>query len=322
MSRPLRIEFENAFYHAMNRGRGRQTVFHGEPYYAAFYQGLAEAHQRFALEVHAYCLMGNHYHLLVRTPRGNLGRAIRHVNGLYTQRYNRLRRTDGTLFRGRYKSILIDANAYLLQVSRYIHRNPVETKKPLAHKLEQYPWSSYPAYVKNHSLPDWLYREAIYGELASPQRFASYRRYVEAGTDGETGRFYAKQKFPAIWGTRDFVKQATAHSNHWQKEVSRGNVVEPITIAVIVKRVAQHCQCSEQSIYHAQRGKRSSNLPRWLAMKLSQDNSGQSLSHIARQFGVGNYCTVSQTIARLNRRMEEDSQVREQLNTISKDLTL
>ncbi len=113
MSRPLRIEYENACYHVMNRGRGRKAVFHDERYYTAFYQCLSEAHQRFGLQIQAYCLMGNHYHLLVRTPRGNLSRAMRHVNGLYTQRYNRLKHTDGPLFRGRYKAILIDASAYL-----------------------------------------------------------------------------------------------------------------------------------------------------------------------------------------------------------------
>lgn len=321
MSRPLRIEFENAYYHVMNRGRGRQAVFYGEPYYAAFCQGLAEAHQRFGLEIHAYCLMGNHYHLLVRTPRGNLGRAMRHVNGLYTQRYNRLKRTDGPLFRGRYKAILIDASAYLLQVSRYIHRNPVETKQPLVPTLERYPWSSYPVYVQNQKAPDWLYREVIYGELGNPHRYAGYRRYVEAGNDNETSRFYVKQRYPAIWGSREFAKQAVAQSNHWQKEVSHNNVVESVAIEDIVKHVAQHCQCSEQSIYRAQRGRGSRNLPRWIALKLSQEHSGQSLSYIAKRFGVGNYCTVSQTIARLDRCVEEDRQTREWLFTISKDLT-
>ena len=101
MPRPLRMEYENAYYHVMNRGRGRQQIFHGEPYYQAFLTTLSEAHQRFGLEIHAYCLMGNHYHLLLCTPRGNLSRCMRHINGLYTQRYNRLKKTDGPLFRQR-----------------------------------------------------------------------------------------------------------------------------------------------------------------------------------------------------------------------------
>ena len=92
MPRPERIEYENAFYHAMNRGRGRQNVFHDEPYYQAFLDTLAEVHQRFNCVFHAYCLMGNHYHLLIETPDANLGRIMRHINGVYTQRYNRLKK--------------------------------------------------------------------------------------------------------------------------------------------------------------------------------------------------------------------------------------
>jgi REP element-mobilizing transposase RayT len=321
MSRPLRIEYKNAYYHVMNRGRGRKAVFHDERYYAAFYQGLSEAHQRFGLEIHAWCLMGNHYHLLVRTPRGNLSRAMRHVNGLYTQRYNRLKHTDGPLFRGRYKAILIDANAYLLQVSRYIHRNPIETKQPLVSKLERYPWSSYPAYIQKQTTQDWLYRNAVYGELGSPHRYAGYRRYVENGNDKETSRFYDKQKTPAIWGDQDFVEKACADSNRWHKEVTQGGMTEPIAMEDIVRHVAQYYQCSEQDIFQSRRGRGSKNLPRWMAMKLCQDYSGQSLANIAKRFGVGNYCTVSQTIARLNHNMEEDVRIRKQLITISKDLT-
>ena len=135
MPRPLRIEYENAYYHVMNRGRGRQQIFHDEDYYRTFLDTVAEANKRFGAVVHAYCLLGNHYHLLIQTPEGNLDRIMRHINGVYTQRYNRLKRTDGPLFRGRYKAILVDADAYLLQLSRYIHRNPVEMKRPLVERL-------------------------------------------------------------------------------------------------------------------------------------------------------------------------------------------
>ena len=122
MVRPLRVEYEGAYYHVMSRGSGRQNVFYSKQYYVRFLSCLEQAHRRFALECHAYCLMGNHYHLLVRTPRRNLSRAMRHINGVYTQYHNSLKKTDGPLFRGRYKSINIEASSYLLEVSRYIHR--------------------------------------------------------------------------------------------------------------------------------------------------------------------------------------------------------
>jgi putative transposase len=147
MSRPLRIQYEHATYHVMNRGRGRQTILPDSSYYQTFLQCLEEASKRFAAEIQAYCLMSNHYHLLIKTPRGNLSRIMRHIDGVYTQRHNRLKHTDGSLFRGRYKAILIDSGSYLLQVSRYIHRNPLETRKPIVEDLGDYLWSSYPAYI-------------------------------------------------------------------------------------------------------------------------------------------------------------------------------
>ena len=138
MPRLLRIEYENAFYHVMNRGRARETIFHNEAYYKAFLITLDEASKRFDCVIHAYCLMGNHYHLLLQTPKANLSRIMRHINGVYTQRHNRLKLVDGPLFRGRFKAILVDADSYLLQLSRYIHRNPIEMKKPLVEDLSQY----------------------------------------------------------------------------------------------------------------------------------------------------------------------------------------
>ena len=321
MARPLRIEYENAVYHVMNRGRSRQTIFHDTQYYLAFEQCLYEAHQRFGVEILAYCLMGNHYHLLIKTPRGNLSRAMRHINGLYTQRYNRLKSTDGPLFRGRYKGILVDTSSYLLQVSRYIHRNPVETKKPLVTKLEKYRWSSYPAYINKASVPSWLQRDDVYGELGSGQRYKAYQLFVDQGNDAETLKFYAKKNTPGIWGDKAFVKKALKKALSGSKEVTTTTVLEPIEMSRIVEQVAQYYEMSEDSIYTAQRGRGVKNVPRWIAMKLCRDYSGKSLSEIGEAFGVSNYCTVSQTITRLVVLMQEDKKVEKVFNTISKDLT-
>jgi len=107
MPRGERVEYENAYYHVMNRGRGRQQIYHGRAYYEAFIEGVAEANRRFGIEVHAYCLMGNNYHLLVKTPNGNLGRCMRHINGVYTQRYNRLKEPMVRYFEGVIRPFLL-----------------------------------------------------------------------------------------------------------------------------------------------------------------------------------------------------------------------
>lgn len=128
MSRPLRIEVPDAWYHVMNRGLRRQPVFSDVEDYQIFLETLRESCERFGVSLGAYCLMPNHYHLLVHTPNANLSRFMRHVNGVYTQRFNRKNSKDGPLFRGRYRALVVDADEYLLQLVRYIHLNPVKAK--------------------------------------------------------------------------------------------------------------------------------------------------------------------------------------------------
>lgn len=319
MSRPLRIEYEGAFYHVMNRGRGRQLIFPESDFYQAFLQGIDEAHRRFGLEVHAYCLMGNHYHLLVRTPRGNLSRAMRHVNGLYTQRYNRLKKTDGPLFRGRYKAILVDASSYLLQVSRYIHRNPVETTTPLVAAIKEYPWSSYPAYLSSKQRPDWLYVTSVYGELGS-LRPGQYRQYVELGNDEETDAFYRRKSQLSILGGESFTERQMCYVKATGKEVFASSGSE-LSITTVIARVASYYGVKRVAIVTAERGAGKRNIPRAVAMTLCQDKAGAKLQAIADAFNVGHYSTVSQTIRRLKVLMEESGAVEKDLYVISQDLT-
>jgi len=204
MARPARIQYENAFYHVMNRGRGKRWIFHGTRYYEAFLKTLEESHQRFDAKFHAYCLMGNHYHLLVETPLANLDRIMRHINGVYTQRHNRFKRTDGPLFRGRYKAVLIDEDAYLLQVSRYIHRNPLEVQGASKTDLDTHRWSSYPAYVNKAKSPNWLARERTYKTLGAKNRHVGYRNFVQQGNDVRTKEFYGGDFVTGIFGDRSF----------------------------------------------------------------------------------------------------------------------
>ena len=111
------------------------------------------------LRISAYCLLKNHYHLLVQTPDANLSRCMRHINGVYTQRFNKAHQIDGQLFRGRYRSILIDADSYLLELIRYIHRNPI--KAGIVKHIEKYPWSSHHGYLSDAKKWDWLNKDLV-----------------------------------------------------------------------------------------------------------------------------------------------------------------
>jgi putative transposase len=159
MARPLRIQYEEAVYHVMNRGTGRRPTFIGEVDHGAFLDMLAEAHRIWAIEVFGYCLMRNHYHVCLRTPKGNLARVMRHVDGLYTQRFNRRHRREGALFRGRYRAIVVDRDEYLSAVVRYIHLNPVEAG--IVKTPEDYRWSSHWEYLRARGAPKWSLGDQI-----------------------------------------------------------------------------------------------------------------------------------------------------------------
>ena len=285
MPRPLRIEFENACYHVMNRGRGRQTIFHDERYYQAFLQGLSEAHQRFGLIIHAYCLMGNHYHLLVTTPHGNLSRCMRHISGLYTQRYNQFKKTDGPLFRGRFKAILVEVDNYFLPLTRYIHRNPVETRPPLVKRLVDYRWSSYPAYL-NQSDVSWLDRELAYALSGKKQRYRGYQAYVENKQDeSELNEFYSKQHLKPILGSDAYIERVIQDTADREEKtrLSRAQNHLP-TLETIVDKVAQEFDISRNRLCQSRRGPGSKNIARWAAVYLCRELSGCNLKEVSLYF--------------------------------------
>ena len=141
MARPLRIEYPSAWYHVLNRGRRREKIYFDSADYQTFLTLLGRCYDLYELEIYAYALMPNHYHLLVRTPRGNLSRAMRHLDGVYTQKINRKYGLEGSVLKGRFKSILIEKESYRLEIIRYIHRNPY--KAGLEKVLGQHAWTSH-----------------------------------------------------------------------------------------------------------------------------------------------------------------------------------
>jgi len=315
MPRPLRLEFEDAFYHVMSRGRGRQAVFHSPEYYHAFLDCLDQAHERFAAEIHAYCLMGNHYHLVVKTPLANLSRVMRHINGVYTQRYNRLKHTDGPLFRGRYKAIVVDADAYLLQVTRYIHRNPIETKGPLVKSLEHYPWSSYPAYLGKAGAPAWLKRELAYRMLGKRERYAGYKAFIEQGVDEETQQFYTKSHLASVIGApafRERLLEKAARQDSIKTEVAvRGRP----SIGQIVKATAKAYKVTVTSITQPQQGIQHANKPRKYAMYLGQQ-VGYRLKELADAFGVAHVGTISHAVTQVRQWLAAEPRLAKQLQQV------
>jgi putative transposase len=321
MPRPLRIEYENAFYHVMNRGKGRQLVFHGDDYYHAFLETLGEAQQRFKCIVHVYCLMGNHYHLLIETPNANLSRVMRHINGVYTQRYNHLQSTDGPLFRGRYKAILIDHDAYLLQVSRYIHRNPIELKDPLVEQLEDYPWSSYPAYVGHKKPQDWLERKTIYQMSGHKQRYKGYRDFVMQGVDEETEKFHRKGNMAAVFGDKAFKQWVYEELLPELAAEDKSRIVQPdLSMQQVAEGVAVYYQTSADDLRKVCRGPQPENEARKVAMYLCQELAAAKLRDIGDYFGLNHAGSVSFITHQMRQKRREDKGFKYHVDSLIKSL--
>ena len=306
MPRPLRIEFPGAWYHVANRGAGGRLVFLTDDDRNAFIELLGELEERFGVEVHAYCLMDNRYHLLVHTPKGGLGRGMRHLHGVYTQRFNRRHQTDGPLFRGRYKAILVDKANYLAPVSCYIHRIPVDTGA--SDSIARYRWSSYPAYIKRADTPDWLHTKAVL-ERFKPKPRKSYRAYIKRGVDDEIRAFYQSKRMSPVLGTPAFREQVGAHLKSSSNDAdlrAREWLRERPSIPRIVDSTAKVFGVTANDIYTSRRGRKSRNPPRLVAISLCRSPGGHGLRDVAEAFGVGHAASISVAANRLKILAETD----------------
>ena len=318
MARPLRIEFEGAWYHVINRGTGRRAVFTTDDHRRYFLSLLADSSDRFNAEWHAYCLMGNHYHLLARTPEANLQRIMRHINGLYTQYYNRTEGRDGPLFRGRYKAILVEAPAYWTQLSRYIHRNPVEAN--MVKRLDQYRWSSYPAYIGKHKRPVWLQCEYIMKSLATRRVVEAYKAYVDEGNDQEIIEFYAKNKQNPILGSDAFKAKLKLRPKNIDVPDLRQARLKP-TVKRLGEVICKRLNVPADNLWTSKRGRAVDTPARGMAMYLCQREADMKLDSIARQFGLRHYASASSSIRQFETRLAQDRQLQKIIKLIKQDLT-
>jgi REP element-mobilizing transposase RayT len=205
MSRAWRIEYEGALYHLMSRGNLKADIFCNDNDRQTMLDALGEFSDRFEIDVFAYVLMNNHYHLLVRTNLPNLKRAMHWLGTTYTQRFNFRHDRSGHLFQGRYKSIIVENDAYLLRLSYYIHRNPLRAR--MVKRLADYRWSSYLFYAYNRKTPEWLSTDLI---LSQHQAFEdpckSYRmgvqQYAKEGKD-----FWEDFRYGLAFGSKKFVER-------------------------------------------------------------------------------------------------------------------
>lgn len=205
MVRPLRIEFPDALYHITSRGNARQDIFLSDHDRNIFLKTVGLVIERYNWICHAYCLMDNHYHLLVQTPNANLSKGMRQLNGVYTQKFNFIHKRIGHIFQGRFKAFLIEKEAYLLEVARYIVLNPVRAKVVISPK--EWRWSSYRATIGKNKGPDWLATSFILQHFSKSREVAQkgYLRFVIDGLKAKSP--FDNLEEGTILGYQQFIDQ-------------------------------------------------------------------------------------------------------------------
>lgn len=215
MARPLRIEYDGALYHVTSRGNERKPIFKDDTDQDLFLDTFSQVVDRFNWLCHAYCLMDNHYHLVIETPDGNLSRGMRQLNGVYTQAFNRRHHRVGHLFQGRFKGILVQKDSHFLEVCRYVVLNPVRAKA-IKHPRE-WAWSSYRATAGQCAIPRSLTVEELLSHFAQRRSTAQekYREYVSEGIGGAP--IWENLKAQSLLGLEGFAEALKDHVAGKQK---------------------------------------------------------------------------------------------------------
>ena len=275
MARPLRLELSGGLYHVTSRGDGREDIYLRDEDRESWLEILGQVCERFNWVCHAWCQMGNHYHLLVETPQANLSQGMRQLNGVYTQRFNRAHERCGHVFQGRYKAILVERDSYLLELARYVVLNPLRAK--MIERLEDWPWSSYPATCGQGPLPSWLQTDWILAQFGE-SRASAIVKYVAFVHEGA--------RLPGVWanlqgqvflGSEDFVTQMQTR------------IIESPTIREVPRAQRRAMAPSLTDL--------AEQYPRDEAMAQAYRSGQHTMLEIAKHFGV-HYATVSRAVKR------------------------
>lgn len=311
MARPLRVEFPGALYHVISRGIEGRNIFLNKRDRQKFAGYLKENLERYEMKLYAYVFMNNHYHLLVETVNPNLSKFMHSLNASYVVYYNRKHNRMGPLLQGRYKAILVDKEAYLLELSRYIHLNPVRAKAAMT--AEEYTWSSYRTYLGMRT------EESVNCEWIR-ERFGrnwrkKYKRFV--GEKPDQGDPLRNMKAGFILGSEAFIKvvkkKASLHGH--KTEIPSSKALTNPSMNEVVEKTSRFFGISQEEILRRRR----SFLPRKIALYLTRRHTSQKINDIGKKFGI-TYPAVSKAIKRMEVMITEDEEKRKIVSLVEQKL--
>ena len=318
MARPLRIQYEGAFYHITCRGNERKRIYYAKSDCDGFRSYLKDAQDKYGYLLHTYVLMSNHYHLLIETPEANLSKLMHFINGSYTNYINRRRKRTGHLFQGRYKAVVVDKDSYLLELSRYIHLNPVRAK--VVHKPENYPYSSYKSFISRKK-EDIVYCDLLLEMISKGRRDAArrYRAFVEKGMTEKPEDPLRDVYGGSILGAKGFIKEALGRLKEGileKEEISyRKELQASYGPEEIIALVSRHFKIPREELTRI-RGE-----PRKLTIYLLKKYTGMPNRQIGEFFGGLSYSAVAKLRERFSAEMKKDRSLREQLERITGELS-
>lgn len=312
MARPLRITYPGAFYHVTSRGNERKDIFKSQRDRERFLEYLESATQRYNAVIHVYCMMDNHYHLLLETPSGNLPQIMRHLNGAYTTYFNVKRKRSGHLFQGRYKAILVDIDEYAKELSRYIHLNPVRAK--MVAIPEAYTWSSYQFYIGKQKSPEWLYIDFILSYFGKKVSIAqnNYQQFVTEIISKKYDNPLDDVISSTLLGSPDFIafiKDKYLSGKEPDKDIP---ALKELTEKVSVQDIFDEVEFvfGKESV-----------LARNVKMYLCQRYTGEKLKVIGKYFGISE-SGVSQASRRISQKSDKDKKLKKKIEKIEKKFKL
>ncbi|MBJ6725598.1 REP-associated tyrosine transposase [Geomesophilobacter sediminis] len=307
MARPLRIEYPDAFYHVTGRGNERHDIFRNVGDRRKFLSCLQSSNERYLAVIHAYCLMTNHYHLLLQTPLGNLSQVMHHINQAYANYFNVKRKRVGHLFQGRFQAVLVEADSYATELSRYIHLNPV--RADMVALPEDYPWSSFHGYLDPADCPAWLTTSFILGYFCDR---AAYRKFVHEMMEKKVASPLGNADHFGILGREKFV-QEILEEHVWERKMDRD-----------LPTVRGGDRNLSPELIHSVAAEVFSSEPgtaRKAAIFISHCYSGLSLKEIGAYFELS-LSGVTQSSKRFRMRVEREMILREKVELVERRLAL